>query len=254
MESSESRIWEAVGARATPSLLGGTLYRIVESQEQIATRELVEGDLGEQAVLEDLIETSKPPRPPGTDRLDYLLATPWRYPPLRHGSRFGSRREPSLFYGGYSETTTLAEAAYYRFVFLTDMETPLTRYDSRHTLFSARYRTERGLRLQAAPFDEWRDALVHPSEYGPTQALGRAIREAGVEAFEFPSARDPGSGNNVALVVPGTLLSSRHREPSGWLCTTTVDLVTFSRRLPPSMVRRFPITDFLIGGELPRPA
>jgi hypothetical protein len=71
---------------------------MVESQQQIATSSLVD-DLAEQALLEELIERSKPPLRSGTERLHYLLATPFRYPPLRHGSRFGGRFEPSLLYG-----------------------------------------------------------------------------------------------------------------------------------------------------------
>lgn len=251
---SGSAIWSACRERAAPALLGGALHRIVESQEQIATRELVEGDLDAQALLERLVERSKPSRPPGTDALHYLLATPWRYPPLRHGSRFGTRHEPSLFYGGGSVATTLAEAAYYRLVFLTDMATPPATLDSQHTLFGARYRTERGLKLQRPPFDAWHATLAHPSEYAPTQALGRALREAGVEAFEFASARDPDGGHNVALLTPAALASRRPIDPHGWFCTTTIERVTFSRRLPPSEVHHFPAASFHVDGALPRPA
>ena len=71
----------------------------MESQEQVATNRLV-ATLAEQDLLESMLEASKPPLPKGTARLDYLLATPFRYPPLPHGSRFGGRHEPSLFYAG----------------------------------------------------------------------------------------------------------------------------------------------------------
>lgn len=254
MGRSDSRIWEVAGASATPSLLGGVLHRIVESQEQVATRNLVEGDLADQALLEAEIEASKPARPPGTERFDYLLATPWRYPPLRHGSRFGTRHEPSLFYGAGGAATALAEAAYYRFVFRDDMAVAPVTIDSRHTLFEARYRTERGLRLQAEPFEAWQAVLTHPSDYGPTQSLGRALRAAGVHAFEFTSARDPLGGHNVALVEPAALVSNRHLRPSGWFCSTDGEAVTFSRRGLPGEVVRFALTDFLVSGALPRPA
>lgn len=112
VEKSDSTIWQAVQNRILPTLIGGTLYRLVESQEQVATSRLVDGDLDKQAVLEAFLEPSKPPRIPGTEHLDYLLATPWRYPPLTYGSRFGRRHERSLYYGGLSEQTTLAESAY----------------------------------------------------------------------------------------------------------------------------------------------
>ena len=254
MERSDSVIWEATGASATPSLLGGMLHRIVESQEQVATRNLVDGDLADQAVLEAEIEVSKPARPPGTGRFDYLLATPWRYPPLRYGSRFGTRHERSLFYGACSAATALAEAAYYRFLFREDMEAAPDTVDSRHTLFEAQYRTERGLRLQAQPFGAWQAVLTHPSDYGPTQSLGTALRDADVAAFEFTSARDPLKGHNVALVKPAALVSNRHLRPSGWFCSTDTDAVTFSRRALPGEIVRFSRTDFLVSGALPRPA
>ncbi|WP_211160077.1 hypothetical protein [Aromatoleum aromaticum] len=57
-------IWAAVGAEAPVVELAGDLVRLVESQEQIATNRLVD-TLEEQALLESLLETSKPPLPQG---------------------------------------------------------------------------------------------------------------------------------------------------------------------------------------------
>ena len=76
---SVSEIWAACLARRAEPLDGSAL-RLVESQEQIATIALV-GSLAEQAVL----ETCSRPKPPLRSRragLHYLLATPFRYPPL----------------------------------------------------------------------------------------------------------------------------------------------------------------------------
>ncbi|MCC3263614.1 RES family NAD+ phosphorylase, partial [Paenibacillus polymyxa] len=75
-------------------------------------------------LLEELIETSKPQLPPSTETLHYLLKTPFRYPPLRWGSRFGRRHEPSLFYAALRLETAMAEAAYYRFVLWEGMASP----------------------------------------------------------------------------------------------------------------------------------
>ena len=82
-----SDIWQACAGRLRPGTLSGTLWRMVESQEEIATNALVD-TLEEQAALEYLLDATKPRRS-GLDDLHYLLATPFRYPPLRHGSRFG---------------------------------------------------------------------------------------------------------------------------------------------------------------------
>ena len=234
--------------------LAGDLLRLVESQEQVATSTLVD-DLSEQALLEDLLDIAKPPRRPGTEGLHYLLATPFRYPPLHHGSRFGGRFEPSLFYGSRTLATVLAEAAYYRLVFWTAMAIPPPsgRLVTQHALLGARYRGERGVRLTELPCAEYEDVLTHPSDYGPTQRLGRALREAGVDAVEFASARDPGRGRNVGLFEPRALASRRPLGLQPWLCDTRADRVVFSGDGGRAL-HSFPIEQFLADGVLPRPA
>jgi hypothetical protein len=206
-----SERWAACLAHASLEPLGGSALRLVESQEQIATVRLV-GSLAEQAVLEDLLETSKPRLPRPAADLHYLLATPFRYPPLKYGSRFGRRTEPSLFYASRDLSAVLAEAAYYRFVFWSGMETaPKAPLTTQHSLFSTKITTARGLRLQRPPFAEYETLLVHRSEYTETQALGTLMREAGVEAFEFTSARDPDRGINLALFHAELTRDSRTR-------------------------------------------
>ena len=227
--------------------------RLVESQEQVATNRIV-ADLAEQAMLEALLETSKPPLPKGCERLHYLLSTPFRYPPLRYGSRFGGRSEPSIFYGAHTCDTVLAESAYYRFVFWQGMASappnPLT---TQHTLFSVAYRSERGLRLQDAPFDAMRAEFTDPADYRATQAFGTRMREAGVEVFEFVSARDPAGGINVGLIKPSALADVRPRGPQEWLCETTAAEVRFYSKETGALIR-FPLGTFLHGEVLPLPA
>ncbi|MEE9320090.1 MAG: RES family NAD+ phosphorylase [Granulosicoccus sp.] len=254
MEKSDSAIWQAIEKKVSPGLIGGTLHRLVESQEQVATARLVDGDLDKQALLEELLEPSKPPRVKGTEHLDYLLATPWRYPPLKYGSRFGQRYETSLFYGGLSEQTTLAEGGFYRWVFLLDMDESPSKLRSQHTMYNAQYRTEKGLRLNSPPFVEFDSELTHKSRYQDSQALGSAMRTAGIEAFEYASARDPAGGSNVALIEPVALISTSAKKQRAWLCTTSQQEVLFSYRGSPSVVKRFHIDDFMLDGRLPRPA
>ncbi len=247
-------IWTACRKRAKPVAVGGDLLRLVESQEQVATSTLVD-DLAEQALLEDLIEAAKPPLRPGTEHLDYLLASPFRYPPLRHGSRFGTRFEPSLLYGSKALSTVLAEGAYYRFAFWTAMVQPPPgeRLLTQHSLIRARYRSAHGLRLQAPPCRAFEDRLTDAVDYGPTQALGRAIRAAGIQVFEFVSARASRRGINVALVDPASLANPRPLSRSPWLCETRAQWVSWSSAADKSLTR-FPISRFLVAGRLPRPA
>jgi len=251
---SDSAIWEACASQIEPSLLEGTLLRVVESQEQVATTHLVDGDLAKQDTLEQLIEQSKPSRRAGTERLDYLLATPWRYPPLRYGSRFGSELEPSLFYGALSINTALAETAYYRSVFLDDMTDPPPRIISQHTSFEARYRTGAGLKLHKPPFDAHASSLTDPADYRACQALGSALRDADIQAFEFASARDPEGGCNIALLQPAALSSKRHLRPVQWNCSLTSEGVSFRSRTHPSTLKSYSRAMFEIQGALPRPA
>ena len=246
-------IWAACSARAAPVKLGGTVYRLVESQEQVATNSLVR-TLAEQALLEDLIESSKPALPAPAAGLHYLLATPFRYPPLPYGSRFGSRFEPSLFYGARSASTALAESAYYRFVFWSGMATPPpASLHTRHTMFRVNVATDRGLQLQAAPFDEFASELTDRRRYAATQALGTAMRSFGIEAFEYRSARDPAGGIDVALFTPVALASRSPSILEEWLCDTDAAHVSYYSRHGGG-IQEFPLATFTVDGVLPAPA
>ncbi len=250
----EPNLWDLCQSGLAPSPIEGELLRLVESQEQVATTGLVD-DLAEQALLEDLLELNKPPRRPGTERLHYLLASPFRYPPLRHGSRFGSRFEPGIFYGAAEPATALAEGAYYRLVFFSAMAAPPPggRLLTQHTLFRARYRSPLGLRLQDPPCAEFAPILRHPSDYGPTQRLGRHLRDAGVELLQYRSARDPAGGLNLALLDPAALASRRPLDPEPWLCETRADGVVYSGPRGRN-VQRFSSAHFEVEGRLPLPS
>jgi hypothetical protein len=250
-----SEIWTACLGRFSEIRLEGSACRLVESQQQLATWALVDS-FAEQDLLERMLERAKPPLATGTQSLHPLLAAPFRYPPLRHGSRFGSRFEPGLFYAGRAATTTLAECAYYRFVFWSGMATPPPEpLETQHTLFEVEVTTARGLALQAPPFDEFSAALTHRRSYAATQALGRAMRAVGIEAFEYRSARDPAAGINVALMSPRALASRRPDLQSEWLCETSARAVAwFSSGRGRGELHRFELAQFFVDGALPMPA
>ncbi|MCU7850659.1 MAG: RES family NAD+ phosphorylase [Candidatus Thiodiazotropha sp. (ex Monitilora ramsayi)] len=245
-------IWAACREAVVPRQLEGELIRVVESQAQIATRALVD-DLAEQALLEELLEMSKPPAPPGTAHLDYLLYSPFRYPPLEYGSRFGTRFEPSLFYGALDIAPALAETAYYRLVFWSDMVEPPPdgRLTTAHTLFAARYATERGLCLHEAPFDTYATALTNPMSYKETQQLGGQMREAGIELFIYRSARDPDAGLNIALFDAGAFSEAGPSWKQSWLCDTREDEIAFYNKTAGTRV--YSRSQFLVDGRLPSP-
>ena len=245
-------IWEACREALVPDRCEGELLRMVESQEQVATRSLVD-DLAEQALLERMLERSKPPLPDSASELDYLLATPFRYPPLDYGSRFGSRFEPSIFYGALSLAPALAETAYYRRVFWEGMTRPPPsgRLSTEHTLFSARYASEQGLDLSRPPCDVYQARLTHPKSYRETQPLGGEMRAAGIELFIYRSARDPDRGLNIGLFGPEPFVDVAPLWKQAWLCDTREEEVVFySKR---AGTRVFSRELFLVNGELPMP-
>ena len=247
-------IWQLCdGARHITSITDD-FVRIVESQQQIATTQIVD-NLEEQSILESLLEDTKPPLADGSRHLHYLLATPFRYPPLLHGSRFGQRHERSLFYASKSLETLLAEASYYRFVFWTGMREPpqSSQFITEHTVFGGRYYTQKGVQLQHAPFAHYQQALSHPAHYQVTQQLGSTMREAGIEAIEYVSARDHAQGINVALYTPEALIVNEPLFAELWVCTTSKDVVRFSSRVM-KQVFTFAIKDFYVDGECPAPA
>ena len=248
-------IWQACAGVEQIIPLRGRLVRLVENQGQVATLQLVD-TLEEQALLEQLLESSKPSLPPGDEPLHYLLRTPFRYPPLRWGSRFGRRHEPSLFYAACRLETAMAETAFYRFVLWYGMvePPPSGRILSEHSSFEARYQVQRGVRLQLPPFDGHRALLTHCSDYRATHSLGSAMREAGVEAFEYPSARCPQGGNNVALYAPTAFSEKRPRNLQPWLCETTAGYVAFKNAQTPEPPRLFALELYLEDGVLPQPA
>jgi hypothetical protein len=246
-------LWQACGPAGLVRPIGGILYRLVESQEEVATSRLV-GSLERQAMLEALLEATKPHLRSGTERLHYLLAAPFRYPPLRHGSRFGTRAEPGIFYGSLAVPTVLSEAAYYRLVFWHGMASPPPApLVTQHTLFSARYRTGQGVQLQRPPCDAHRSALAHPADYAAPQSIGAAMRAAGVQGFEYRSARDPAGGVNVGLLAPEALASTKPTGLEPWLCETSGESVRFRPR-GGNAVHELPVTNFLVDGLLPQPA
>ena len=111
-----SSIWTRCAGDSELRPLRLSPWRVVESQHQVSTRKLVDS-AHEQLLLEQLIDGAKPPDLTG-GRSHYLLFTPFRYPPLRHGSRFGRRHERGIWYGSLELRSAFAEVAYYRLLFL----------------------------------------------------------------------------------------------------------------------------------------
>ena len=248
-----SSIWTRCAGDSEIRPLRHALWRVVESQHHVSTRKLVDS-AEEQALLEDLIESAKPPDV-SRGRLHYLLFTPFRYPPLRHGSRFASRRERGIWYGSIEQRTAFAEVAYYRLVFLEGTDAPLGTVTTALTAFKVNVRTARGVFLDQPPFDRYRGYISSPSTYASSQALGAEMRKADVEAFRYSSARDIEGGLNVAAFSPGVFGKSMPKSLETWHCAASRDRVDLTKG---DYFRRvtceFPRAQFLVKGALPAPA
>lgn len=249
-------IWTRCGARANLRRLGGRACRVVEAQHVVSTRKLVDS-VEDQEILERLIDACKPPLPRGPefDGLHYLLSTLFRYPPLPHGSRFGTRAEPSLWYGSARPRTAFAEVAYYRLLFLEGTTAELGPVSVDLSMFRVGLRTRRGVDLSRAPFDAQRKTIASPVSYEATQRLGREMRADGVEAFRYPSARDVEGGLNYAAFTPAAFAEKVPGVPETWHCVAGRRGVEFTKRdFFDKRTLTFPRSDFEVGDRLPAPA
>ena len=214
--SSEARPWQ------------GQIWRMVEAQHTASTMKIVDND-EEQSLLETLLEGSKPAEPASACGLDYLLATPFRYNPLRGGSRFRAVTDPGVFYGAQSVRTASAELGYWRWKFLKDA-VDLEKLDPvAHTAFAADVSTT-AVDLRQVPLSADALAWQHPSDYSATQAFARVAREAKVGAIQYQSVRDPSTAWCVALLTPRAFAKPKpHPSMQTWWLAVRSDSVVWRR-------------------------
>src|SRR6476659_10898077 len=138
--------WTRAALSSERRRMSGMCWRAVEAQHRVSTMKLVD-TLAEQSLLETLVESTKPPLPPGCRHPHYLLATPFRYgAPYPSGSRF--RRAgltPGVLYASKTSSTAVAEMSFHRLLFFADSpETPWPADAGDLTAFSVPFRTSTG--------------------------------------------------------------------------------------------------------------
>ena len=248
-----SDIWTQCAGHSERRTLKVQPWRVVESQHQVSTRKLVD-TLAEQALLEELIDGAKPPDA-HAGRLHYLLSTPFRYPPLPFGSRFGRRSERGIWYGAETIATAMAEVAYYRCVFLEGTAARLDHVTVDLSAFSVSARSSAAIDLVIAPFAAHRRLIASPVRYEATQQLGAAMRADGVQLCRYPSARDPQGGVNIAVFTPVAFGRSAPQRFQSWQCRADRQRVELTRRdLTSREVLVFERSMFVVKGRLPMPA
>lgn len=205
------------------------VWRVVEAQHEIATLALVSG-LEDQGVLEDILETSKPPMPSEVAGLHYLLATPFRYKAVNgasdkdKGSRFRRSGSPDgVFYCAEHVETGAYETAFYRALFFA--ESPGLAYPAGGislSAFSTTISSRKVLDLEThptlMPFAEaWEDI----ANYAECQKLADAARSAGVQVIAYKSVRDPKARKNYAVLDPSAFYSRDIKAQQTWSCVLT---------------------------------
>ncbi len=203
-------------------------WRMVEAQHISSSRDLVDSR-EEHELLEELLENTKPQI---INNKHYLIFTPFRYPPLKYGSRFGNSYEPSLWYGSIDLQTALAEVAFYRLKFFADTSADLEYIEIPMTAFKAHIKTKNGIDLTNLPFKKYHDKISNKLSYDYSQPLGTEMREANVDAFIFTSARDKNLGNNVAAFTSDVFEMKNKQyitNMQNWRCIANKNIIEFTR-------------------------
>ncbi len=203
------------------------LWRGVEAQHRVATLRLVD-DLNEQHILEELLEDSKPARPPHAPGQHYLLWTPFRYT-SPWPSRFRRAGDAGAWYGADSPATVAAELAHWRGRFVADAEALHGQaIITEHTFFQARFAgTE--LDLTAKPWSRHRRQWRDPLDYAHCHALADQARsrQPAAQSIRYESARVEGAGCQ-AVFDPAALRMAPGGRQQTWLCKITRERVLLS--------------------------
>ncbi|EHS52737.1 RES domain protein [Rhizobium sp. PDO1-076] len=210
-----------------PQPFSGTIWRMAEIQHQASVMKLVD-TIEEQALLERLLEETKPALPRECAGLDPLLSAPFRYgAPDPGGSRFRrAGRTLGIFYGAETVEAALADMVIQRLkLFAEAPATASSTMPGDFIAFAVPVSTMRAIDLGAERFEEGEVAGD-----AACQSLADDAREAGVEAIVYPSPlfRLPSvkaTGRSLALLSPKVFASSEPVERQRWrirISATTV--------------------------------
>ncbi|THB73336.1 MAG: RES domain-containing protein [Gammaproteobacteria bacterium] len=243
-------IWAECEGDKQITQINCSITRVVESQQFAATMSLVDTH-DEQELLEQLLEENKPQI--DLEQKHYLITTPFRYPPLKYGSRFGERHFQGIFYASADIKTCFCECAYYRFLFMEGMDSfpEAKKINTQHITFWVTINSNNAIKLDKSPFTNYKE-LISPDNYTHTQKLGSEMRNSGVEAFSFISARD-NSGINYGVFEQKAIISSAPYRINHWQCTTSINSVIFYNHIENSS-HQFLKDRFIINDILPTPA
>ncbi len=202
------------------------LWRAVEAQHRVATMRLADSAAA-QAVLERLLEASKPPLPPAARGVSYLLNTPFRYL-SPWPSRFRAAGAPGVWYGAGQVATACAEVGYWRWRFLMDSDGLRDgNLFVEFTVFQART-DGLAVDLAAAPWSAAQSSWMHPGGYSACHAFAAAARARRVDWVRYLSVRDPEHGECGAVFEVGALSLPVPTLQQTWAARVQRNCVIFS--------------------------
>jgi hypothetical protein len=213
-----SNTWTPAALSSDARSLTGISWRLVESQHHVSTLKLVDS-VAEQELLEELIETTKPPLPPECRDLHYLLSTPFRYGAVYPaGSRFRrAGMTEGVFYASEKPQTAVAEMIFYRLLFFAESPNmPWPSNPAEYAAFSAKYAARKSIDFTKGRYRASRVKWMHVTDYSHCQAFADVARAAKVEVIRYASVRDPGQGMNLALLTCRAFANSKPIDQQTW--------------------------------------
>lgn len=252
------RIWQLCNGNAHKHSLKVEAWRMVEDQTRSSTRSLID-TTKEHEVLENILEKNKPKFTLYGDEaafkgLHYLLFTPFRYPPLTNGSRFGGQFERNLFYASIDLTTAITEKAFYRLKLLLDGEGNIGNKAIAYTAFKINFNIHSCIDLTKKPFSDYKEQISSPISHKDSQVLGKDLRENDVIACISSSARCKNDGKNVNVFSPKAFGDNREIEKTfkSLSCYQTKQSVEFyfDQKVGSKSII-FNAEDFFVDGKFP---
>lgn len=194
--------WIPDALRSEPTPMDKGYWRCVEAQHLVSTLRLVD-NLDDQALLEDLLDETKPPVPEECEGLHWLYMTPFRYGLYPYGSRFRKvGRTPGVYYVSEHQDTAVVETAFQLLLFYADSPgTPFPERPTEHTCFDVPVQAAKAIHLTRKPFSDAAELWRHPNDYSETQALEEVARAANIDLITYASVRDPENKENAALLT-----------------------------------------------------
>jgi len=157
-----------------------------------------------------------------------------------------------MFYGSRSRFGCLLEGAYYELVFQNGPEEPFPRSSAmRKTLFHVQVSTAGGLKLQEQGNRGLQAKLRDPVDSHFCQGIGQQMRDVGIKAFEYHSARSIEDVIQVGAISCCVFTSTPFDQVEVLLEANANEIAI--RCLDDNTVRHFRREQFEVNGELPQP-